>query len=223
MNKLRSFQNCELSKAQLIARMQAHYDADELKQGRTGQSGKGCTVWCSLNTYDHSLFPTDLGLPEWLARLVDSIYEKLSPERSSEFSLAWPKVIPEGSDLTLIENQFLEWLLIDPDYGVVQFSDHPSVRKVAALHRRVIEGDKVTVEEWAEARVAAREAQLEAREAKEAVQWEARWAASLAVKEAASAAWAPWAAWAAWAAVYSAAAANKLFELLSAAPVPEHK
>jgi hypothetical protein len=244
MNNLLSFTNCELTKEQLIARMQAHYDADELLQGATGEEGKGCTVWCALNAYDHELFPSVLGLPVWLAHLVDAIYEGLSVGKSRQFNLDWPKAIPEGADLSLVIHQFLEWLLIDPVEGVCRFNDHQSIKNVAALHRQIIDGEIVTEQEWAAARDAAwaaagtaavpartardaaRTARDAARAAARAAAWEAARTAREAEWEAARAAWeaARAAAWdaareAAWEAAWEAAGeaqAHKLISLLTA-------
>jgi hypothetical protein len=211
--------------------MQAHYDADELQQGATGEEGKGCTVWCALNAYDHELFPSVLGLPVWLAYLVDAIYEGLSVEKSRQFNLDWPKAIPVGKDLSLVIHQFLEWLLIDPVEGVCRFNDHPSIKNVAALHRQIIDGEIVTEQEWAAAkdaaweaagtaagaartaRAAARAAARTAREAAgEAARAAAREAAGAAAREAAGdAAGDAWEA--AWEAAWDAQA-HKLISLL---------
>jgi len=173
MNELRAYQNCELTKAELVARMQAHYDADEILKGATGDNGKGCTVWCALNDYNHEAFPATLGLPVWLAKLLDQIFESLPADEARQFSQDWPKAIAEGADLTLVKNQFLHALLVDPEHGVIRHSpDSPEIFAVAALHQRVIDGEIVSEDEW---RSAAEEAAAAARAAA-ARATAARWA-----------------------------------------------
>jgi hypothetical protein len=149
---LRAFQNCELTKPELESRMAEHHALDQIIKGRTGQGGRGCTVWCALNTYDHNKFPSVLGLPVWMARLIDQIFESLPNGEAQQFSLDWPKAIPEGANLDLVLHQFLHALLVDPVGGVIRFSpDSPSILAVAALHQRAIDGDAITPSEWGKA------------------------------------------------------------------------
>ena len=112
-----SFKNNQLIKNALITRMDHQIEMDELLQGAIGSNGKGCTVWCALNNgelkrgYDHSAFPDVLGLPEWLARLHDVIFEGLTPNDSKWFSKEWVRAIPVGKDLTPIKWKFTIFLL----------------------------------------------------------------------------------------------------------------
>ena len=72
-----SFHNDPAIKAKYLDRVKAHAKADRLIQGTGWKGGKGCAVGCTLEAYDHSLYPIELGLPEWLARLEDRIFEGL--------------------------------------------------------------------------------------------------------------------------------------------------
>ena len=100
-----------------------------------------------------------------------------------------------GADLSKVENLFLEWLLIDPVHGVSRFNPDPCIPAVAALHRRVADGDSVNPEEWDAAGDAAWAA---------GAAWAARAAAEAAARAAAGDA--------------AAAQAQKFIELLAAAP-----
>lgn len=223
--KLRAFQNCELTKTQLKTRMAEHYSLDEIIKGRTGDEGKGCTVWCALNTYDHSKFPSVLGLPIWLAQLIDQIFETLPNGEAQQFSLDWPSAIPEGANLDLVLHQFLHALLVDLVGGVIRHApDSPSILAVAALHQRAIDGDAITPIEWrsaaerseAEVRWAAAEAE-EARWAAEEARWAAaaeRWAAAHSAARSAQSAAAAAARWATAAERSEAAAARWQRDLL---------
>ena len=112
-----SFKNDPAIKNELIKRMDHHIELDELIQGATGTNGKGCTVWCALNNgelkrgYDHSAFPDVLGLPEWLARLHDTIFEGLPTEDSKWFSKEWVRAIPIGINLEPIKWKFAVFIL----------------------------------------------------------------------------------------------------------------
>lgn len=46
---MQSFHNDPAIKARYIARVRAHRKADDLVKGATGNGGKGCAVWCTLD------------------------------------------------------------------------------------------------------------------------------------------------------------------------------
>lgn len=112
-----SFKNDPAIKEALVKRMDAHIAADELAQGEIGTRGKGCTVWCALNDedmdygYSHEAFPEVLGLPEWLARLQDTIFELLNKVDAKAFSAAWIKAIPVGKNLEPVRWKFCAFLM----------------------------------------------------------------------------------------------------------------
>ena len=112
-----SFKNDPKIKDDLIARMDKHIELDNLLQKATGEDGKGCTVWCALNNgsmhygYNHSAFPSILGLPEWLALLQEVIFEGLSVEDSKQFSSEWVRAIPVGKDLEPVKWKFCAFVL----------------------------------------------------------------------------------------------------------------
>ena len=112
-----SFKNDPTIKESLIQRMDKHIELDELVQKATGQDGKGCTVWCALNNgdlkagYNHEAFESVLGLPEWLARLHDTIYEGLEVKDSKWFSKEWVRAVPVGVNLDIIKWKFCAFIL----------------------------------------------------------------------------------------------------------------
>src|SRR5689334_2362726 len=112
-----SYKNDPQIKDDLIARMDKHIELDELLQKATGDNGKGCTVWCALNNgnirhgYSHESFPSVLGLPEWLARLHDALFEGMNEEDAKEFSSQWPKAIPVGVNLEPVKWKFSAFLM----------------------------------------------------------------------------------------------------------------
>jgi len=97
-------------KQMYLDRVRRHREADELIRGTDWEDGRGCAVGCTLETYDHSLYPELLGVPEQLAHLQDWLFENL-PENH----LTWPErflsAIPEQVDLSRVYSQWVVRLL----------------------------------------------------------------------------------------------------------------
>jgi hypothetical protein len=86
-------------KAIITARQARHIAADELQQRMTGEGGKGCSIFCLLDKYDHRLFETERIGPYWLARLHDGIFEGLEVEAAKKFSVDYLAATPCEIDL----------------------------------------------------------------------------------------------------------------------------
>ena len=99
-----SFHNDKAIKNKYVNRILVHQQADRIIQGTGWENGKGCAVGCTLENYDHSRYPIELGLPEWLARLEDRIFENLPKQNA----LLWPaeflKAIPVGVDTEIVRH-----------------------------------------------------------------------------------------------------------------------
>ena len=91
-------------KAKYLARVRAHREADNLVQGTGWENGKGCAIGCILEDYNHELFPSELGLPVWLAYLTDKIFEGLSSQDSQYFPEQLLAAIPEGADVAPVQH-----------------------------------------------------------------------------------------------------------------------
>lgn len=102
--KMLSFHNDQEIKEKYLNRVIKHRELDNLIQGTGWENGKGCAVGCTLENYDHSRYPIELGLPEWLARLEDRIFEGL-PRKEA---ILWPErfleSIPVGINLEKIKH-----------------------------------------------------------------------------------------------------------------------
>ena len=207
MNQLRAFHGDPAVKKKYLNRVAAHRAADELIQGIAWENGKGCAIGCTLDAYDHTRYPIELGLPEWLAHLEDKIFEGLPEQRSlrwpSEFLAAIPvgAIIGDGLRDELAARR-LERLLpaleANPEDYAKQCGD--ALRRcINWLSSNAPEGAARSAAwaarsaAWAES--AARSAESAARSAESA-------------ESAESAAWAAWAAWAAGAARSAESAAD---------------
>jgi hypothetical protein len=214
-----SYHNKPEIKEQLIARMDKHIELDQLLKGATGQDGKGCTVWCALNNgdlkegYNHKAFETILGLPEWLARLQDVIFEGLNVDDAKWFSSQWPKSIPVGKNLDPVKWKFCAFVMKENIERVLLLDISDELKKqvvdaingVLSLHNNAIETGVWDGSAARSAWSAARSAESAAWSAESAA-WSAARSAWSAARSAESAAWsAESAAWSAESAARSAA------------------
>ena len=149
MKKLLAFHGKQEIKDKYLARVQVHYDADEIIQGQYWDGGKGCAVGCTLHSDNHSAYETELGIPRVLARLEDGIFEGLPNDIAKEFPLRFLNAPKVGSDLSLVFPKFMHWLLVDEEHGIIRFSSNKKVTQdVADLYERKISGENIHVNEW---------------------------------------------------------------------------
>jgi hypothetical protein len=225
---MKAFHNDPAIKTKYLARVAMHRAADELIKGQGWENGKGCAIGCTLEKYDHSRYPIEIGIPEMLARLEDCIFEGLPNGKSQ----AWPErflsAIKPGADLSRVGWQFLLWLLTRSGIGAY---DHPLVRdavaQVAEVLRAPAEGRPIDESAARSAAWSARSAAWSAESAAcaaESARSAAESARSAAESAAESAAWsARSAAWSARSAARSAESAayetmaDQLIALLEAA------
>lgn len=126
MEQLISFKNDPALKEMLVTEIENHRKADQLIKGTYGEGTngdwKGCAVGCSIHslnhklgksykTSDHSVYEKELGLPEWLARLEDTIFEGLPTEDAQLWPTQFTKAIPVGVNLEPIKWQFCSFIL----------------------------------------------------------------------------------------------------------------
>src|ERR1700742_3856105 len=98
--KLRAFKGDSKLKSMMVKELKWHKDQDAIIQGTYGDNEssnfKGCAVGCSVHslnkklgknygTGDHKVYETELGIPEALAYLEDSIFERLPADSAKNF------------------------------------------------------------------------------------------------------------------------------------------
>ena len=106
-----SFHNDPAIKKQYLARVQAHYQADEIVHGKYWETGKGCAVGCTVHSNKHSAYESELGIPVMLARLEDRIFEGLPNGEAKKLPRQFLQAIRPGVDLSLVGWKFLHWLM----------------------------------------------------------------------------------------------------------------
>ena len=140
-----SFHGDKAIKKKYVDRVIMHQKADHLIHGNgwLPDLQKGCAVGCTLEAYDHSRYPVELGIPEWLARVEDTLFEGMSLDKSKTWPEKFLKAIPVGVDLEKIKVKFLIVVLEDSLVSMkrVKFDKKANPQVVAAL-----KGSKIAVE-----------------------------------------------------------------------------
>jgi len=160
---MRAYHSDVKLKAKFIRRVEAHRKADRLVQGiaaeGSGASFRGCAVGCTIGSYSHSAYETELGVPIILARLEDRIFESMSKAKALEWPTRFLRAIPVGADLWLVWPKFAHWMLVDEKDGVIwharKDSERDAIRGVGALFERQCRGELVSLADWRQARSAA--------------------------------------------------------------------
>lgn len=104
---MQAFHNDHSIKEKYIQRVKEHSEADEIIKGTYWEDGKGCAVGCTIHSSDHSLYETELGIPMWLARAEDAIFEGLSNVKAKKWPLRFLNSIKIGDNLERIKIPFL--------------------------------------------------------------------------------------------------------------------
>jgi hypothetical protein len=225
-----SFHNDDSIKQKYLDRVRKHRELDNIIQGTGWEDGKGCAVGCTLENYDHSSYPIELGLPKWIAHLEDRIFEGLPGEEAMFWPEQFLSAIPVGMDVEPIKHQLairrmnrlidLQTRNINDDNSGLLKQVIIAINAVKKCHETELLSNTCSID-WESASWAARSAASSAARSDSWAAWSAaRSAASSAAWSAASSA--SWAAassasWAARSAEYAywKQEASDLLELLS--------
>jgi hypothetical protein len=143
-------------KEQYLARLRAHYAADEIVKGKYWEQGKGCAVGCTIHGSDHKRYESELGIPEVLAYLEDQLFERIPHRLAKEWPIKFLTAIPVGADLSEVWPKFAHWLLVDPVHGVIQYAQNKEViQHIADLYEK---HKSINTDQWINAALAARAA-----------------------------------------------------------------
>lgn len=152
-------------KEKFVKEVKWHEDQDKIIKGtyQEGSNGdfRGCAVGCSVHslnrmngtkfsTSDHSVYESALGIPEWLARLEDTIFEGLPEKEAVKWPVRFAKAVPVGIDLDPLKWKFLSFVLKENIARVLalDITDDlkkqvvDSIRGVLGLHEEAIKTGK---------------------------------------------------------------------------------
>ena len=195
---MQAFHNDIKIKQKYIERVDAHIKADNLIRGKGWENGKGCAVGCTLESYEHKQYETELGIPEWLARVEDTLFEGMNEEKSKTWPKVFLKVIPVGVDLEQVRVPFLLIVLeqnlntlcslgVGQEFkNVITCIEQTKTATIQVMEALKNGGDLLAAELAAE--LAARSAAWSAESAAESTAWLVELAAELAARSAESAA-----------------------------------
>ncbi len=111
---MKAYHGKESLKQEVLAELQAHYEADNFIQGFVYWDGrKGCAVGCLLKSGNHIEYEERFGIPVYLAHLEDAIFEGLSLADSKNWPLRFMSAFEVGKDYSGVVWDFLRWLLLD--------------------------------------------------------------------------------------------------------------
>jgi len=161
MKQLQSFHNDEKIKAKYVKRLAGHYKANEIRQcNYYWKNGKGDAVGCTIHSSQQDIYKkyeTELGIPEWVARLMEKIFDHISKNKAKKFAIQFLDSIPVGvteTEFNTLKYKFFMYLVqnirqFDPDrYPKAQ----DVVNIVVELCKKELEKqNSVTKDEWAAA------------------------------------------------------------------------
>jgi hypothetical protein len=217
---MQSYLNDPKLKRDFVKEVKWHQDQDKIIKGtyQEGSNGdfKGCAVGCSIHSlnrmkgksYDtskHKVYETELGIPEWLARLEDAIFEGLPNKLAMKWPLRFAKAIPVGVNLEPVKWKISIFILSESIERVLGLDISDDLKKqVVDAIRDVLVVHEQAIKTGVWARSAARSA---AESAAESAAWSAAWSARSAAWSAAESARS--AAWSARSATWSAESATE--------------
>lgn len=131
---MKAFHDSQEIKDKYVTRVKHHIELDNLVRGTGWSDGKGCAVGCTLEAYNHEAYETELGIPEWLARLEDTLFERMSEEKSRTWPLRFLEAISVGADLEKVKAPFLTYILKQ----CLTYFDNEKNPEVTEVIKRVI-------------------------------------------------------------------------------------
>ena len=108
---MRVYHGSETFKQECIAHMQAHIADDNLVQGKGWANGKGCSIGCTFDIYDHQTVADKLGTALWLEKLRDKIHEGLPSDNYQWFLTAYLEALQINANVEKIRIPFIRIVL----------------------------------------------------------------------------------------------------------------
>jgi len=122
MKQLLAYTNCEQGKDDAVKAAKWHREQDMLIAGTYFEGDKesftGCSVGCMYAPYNgykgknlHYLSESVHGIPEWLTRVRDTFFEKLSSDKRNDWHVDFMEAPRKGAPLDTIKPAFMVFIL----------------------------------------------------------------------------------------------------------------
>jgi len=149
---LQAFHNNLQLQKEFLDRAQSHYDADELIHGVYWEEGKGCAYGCMTHSNNHKDLELLYGMPEWIGRVVDVLFEGMENKYSKKFYLNFIRAVAKPLFLGFDNWQHIfHQLCLHILQKECKNIDHPLVKQeicdVITLHRT----EEIDQTKWAAA------------------------------------------------------------------------
>ncbi len=148
-----AFDGSEELKTQTIQTVKEKIQFNSLVKGSIPPPSDSSAAWFygSLDESGYKVSLTDLGFPELLMYLENSIYKGLPQKQGGEFSLSFLEQTPVGADLTQIVDRFCHWMLSSEEAGMINYLEDETashVKLVATFYELKIKGIYLRAEDW---------------------------------------------------------------------------
>ena len=168
--KLQAFLNSDKIKEKYIQRVYDHQINDEIRKGVYWEGGKGCGIGCTVHSDNYNCYEIELGIPEWLAKLEDILFEGMPNDKAKVFPLKFLKSIPIGfENWQHLYHQKCLYILEKE----CKNTDYPLVKQpicdIITLHKT----EETDTKKWVAAESAAWSARSATRSAAESATWSA--------------------------------------------------
>ena len=165
-----AFHNKPELKNEAIAEIKAHITADQLVKGQYWEDGKGCFIGCAVKTRVgingkqhswHEVFQERYNIDKRLAELFDALFEGVPNERAMHWPIEVYSAIQVGTDVSKVADEFQYWILTGEDSPLAfSFKEDAwgvwnAIKGVAALYAERLAGNEPTAAAWDAARDAA--------------------------------------------------------------------
>ena len=196
---LKAYHSDPAIKQKYLNRVLAHKENDELIKGVYWGNGKGCAVGCTIHSSQHNRYEIELGIPEWLAKCEDLIFENLPSGEARQWPIQFLKTIVPGVELKQIKKPFLIFILESSlkSLGKVQFNKQqfPDIQEIIEKSKMAVKEmircheNNLNLNKAAKSARSVASAESAARSAAWSAAWSAESAAWSAAVSAESAAW----------------------------------
>ena len=153
-----SFQNNAVLKQQMLERLEAVKENPEAWNPAvvSWADQKGSVIGHSLHSDDLSQWE-DLGLPKWLAMMVDYFYVTAAQvSQGVETGIGLINSVPVGVNLAQTGSRIVLALCQDPALGILQRELHDTAAQAVALvidaHQKILNGVEIKPAEWRQLR-----------------------------------------------------------------------